>query len=60
MTVVDGQDLPAVDEVRILRLRPGDTVTQASVKEAFPDNVVVVMEGGSRLEVLRRDDDEVK
>lgn len=71
---VDGQELPAVDEVRILRLRPGDTVVAymaetlnddeaerawAMVKEAFPDNTVVVMEAGARLEVLRRDDDEV-
>ena len=70
---VDGVDLPAVDEVRILRLRAGDTVVAyvennldddkfailtARLRDVFPDNKVLVMEG-VRLEVLRRDDDEV-
>lgn len=70
---MDGQELPAVDEVRILRLRAGDTVVAyfdhnlddadfevftARLKDVFPDNKVLIMEG-ARLEVLRRDDDEV-
>jgi len=72
--IMDGVVLPAVGEVRILRLRRGDTVVlyldnpldddaeyialEARLKEKFPDNEAVII-SGARLEVLRRDDDEV-
>lgn len=67
-------ELPVVDEVKILRLRPDDTIVcrverhladdeftylGANLKRCFPDNRVAILDGGATLEVLRAEDGEV-
>lgn len=61
-------ELPAVDEVKILRLQPGDTIVcrterrltdeefakiGENLKRCFPDSRVAVLDGGATIEVLR-------
>lgn len=61
-------ELPAVSDVKILRLRPNDTIVVSCLlrlsdqeyedlgtrlREHFPDNPIAVLEGGMTIEVLR-------
>lgn len=65
--------LPAVPDVQILRLRPGDTLVYRSLdrvsdeeyaniaarlKKCFPDNLAILLENGAEITVLRAEDGE--
>ena len=66
-------ELPAVPDVQILRLRPGDTLVYRSLdrvsdeeytdiaarlKKCFPDNLAILLENGAEITVLRAEDGE--
>ena len=63
-------ELPGVDEVRVVRLQSGDTVVYrceqhlddenfddlgTHLKKVFPDNPVLILDGGASIEVLRKE-----
>jgi len=70
MAELQDEMLPAVPDVQILRLQPGDTLVitspvwlsdqqvdeiKTSLKERFPGHQALLLDGGATLSVLRKE-----